>query len=80
MTHATEDQHRANDDIGQEPEEQEHQMRARSPSLANDLEECVSVGCLHLQVAGEDSEEEDLDCRSGCVGVGTGYAESETHR
>jgi hypothetical protein len=49
-------------------------MRRRTPSHTDDLEPCVSVWRVHLELGGEHREQEDLDCRTGGIPPGAGDA------
>lgn len=77
-THSSQDQHGRDDDVGKEPKEEEDEMCAGAPSLADDFQKGVSVGCLHFEVRGENGKEEDLDGGSGGISVGSSDTESKT--
>jgi len=77
-THSSQDQHGRDDDVGKEPKEEKDEMCSGSPSLADDFQKGVSVRSLHLEVRGENGEEEDLNGGSSGISVGSSDTESET--
>lgn len=70
----SQDQHGADNDVGQEAEEKEDQVGNIAPSGVHNLQHCVGGGRLHFDLHCQDAEENDLNGCSGCVPEGTGNA------
>ena len=65
---------RADEDIGDQREEQEHAMSEFSIAIKNDLQKRVAPRSIHLRLAGQDGEDEDLDGGSRRIPERTGDA------
>jgi hypothetical protein len=63
------DKHRRHDEVGDETEEQENNVRGGSPASEHDLKHSVDGRALPLDLNGENREENNLDGRSGSVPV-----------
>jgi len=63
------DKHRRHDEVGDETEEQENNVRGGSPASEHDLKHSVDGRALPLDLNGKDREEQNLDGRSGSVPV-----------
>jgi hypothetical protein len=63
------DKHRRHDEVGDETEEQENNVRGGSPASEHDLKHSVDGRTLPLDLNGKDREEQNLDGRSGSVPV-----------
>jgi hypothetical protein len=64
---STEQEHGSHNNVGAEAEEKESQMRFGSPTGIDNLGDGMRRGCDLLEVNGQDTEEEDLDGRTGCI-------------
>mmetsp|Transcript_15001 Transcript_15001/g.33868 ORF Transcript_15001/g.33868 Transcript_15001/m.33868 type:complete len:344 (-) Transcript_15001:362-1393(-) len=64
---AAQKKHGRHDDVGAEPEEQERKVSRLAPASAYDLAHGMSGRGNILEADGEDSEDKNLDCGTGCI-------------
>ena len=65
---------RANKNVGHQREEEEDDVCRLAIADVDDLEVGVASRSIHLRFTSQDSEHQDLYCRSGCVPEWSGYS------
>ena len=54
------DKHRCHDDVGENAEDKEHDVRGRAPPRLDDLQDGVSGGSLQLHLHSQNAEQDNL--------------------
>ena len=60
-------EHGGHNNIGQQTEEQEGQVRCSAPARIDDLQDGVGCRRFALELNGQDTKEQDLDCGPRCI-------------
>ena len=64
----------ADGEAAQNTQRNPHNVRSRAPAGPDDLQHGVRSGRLALDLDGQDAEQQDLDCRAGCIPEGAADA------